>query len=169
VAWFTGRTSVDIGIDANLELMDKFCYLGDMLSVDGDADAAVEIRIRIGWNKFRQFIPLLITKDVGLSLILRGRLYSSCMRSSMLCGSSMRMVRWMCGIQLQDRVPSKGLRERLGLDDIISVLQIVEKDCQAHKLNREDAIDCNRWRNHLDKIQSALKWLCVCVCVCVCG
>jgi len=25
-----------------------------MLSVDGDADAAVENRIRIGWNKFRQ-------------------------------------------------------------------------------------------------------------------
>ena len=34
------------------------------------------------------------------------------------------MVRWMCGVKLhvQDRVPSKGLRERLGLDDIISVL-----------------------------------------------
>jgi len=35
----------------------------------------------------------------------------------------MRMVRWMCGMKLQDRIPSKGLRERLGLDDIISVLQ----------------------------------------------
>jgi len=46
----TGRTGVDIGVNANLELVDKFCYLGDMLSVDGDADAAVENRIRIGWN-----------------------------------------------------------------------------------------------------------------------
>jgi len=86
---------------------------------------------------------------------------------------------------VQDRVPSKGLRERLGLDDIISILQqtwlrwyghvlrkedngwvtkcmeyevegartrgrpkkswreIVEKDCQACKLNREDAMDHN--------------------------
>jgi len=35
----------------------------------------------------------------------------------------MRMVRWMCGIKLQGGVPSKELRERLGLDDIISVLQ----------------------------------------------
>ena len=33
----TGHTSVDIGSDANLELVDKFCYLGDMLSMDGDA------------------------------------------------------------------------------------------------------------------------------------
>ena len=42
------RTSVDIGASAKLELVDKFCYLGDMFSVDGDADAAVEARIRIG-------------------------------------------------------------------------------------------------------------------------
>ena len=41
----TGRTSVDIGVGENLELVDKLCYLGDMLSVEGDADAAVETRI----------------------------------------------------------------------------------------------------------------------------
>jgi len=35
-----------------------------MLSVDGDADAAVEARIRIGWNNFRQLVPLLTNKDV---------------------------------------------------------------------------------------------------------
>ena len=42
-----GRTSIDIVVNADLELVDKFCNLGDMLSVDGDADAAVETRIRI--------------------------------------------------------------------------------------------------------------------------
>jgi len=46
-----GRTSVDIGASAKLEFVDKFCYPGDMLSVDGDANAAVEGRIRIGLNK----------------------------------------------------------------------------------------------------------------------
>ena len=85
------------------------------------------------------------------------------------------VVRWMCGINLQDRVPSKELRERLGLDDIISVLhqnrlqwyahvqyevegarsrgrakrtwrEVVQKNCQAQKLNREDAMDRSRWR-----------------------
>jgi len=65
--------------------LDSFCYLGDMLSVDGDADTAVENRIRIGWNKFRQLVPLLTNKD--MSLKVRGRLYSSCMQSSMLHGS----------------------------------------------------------------------------------
>jgi len=140
-------------------------------------------------------------------MIVRGRLYSSCVLSSMLHGSEtwpvrkenevallradMRMVRWMCGVRLQDRVPSKGLRERLGLDDIISVLQqnrlqwyghvlrkedndwvknvwsmegrvpgqevdqrkpgerLWEKDSQACKLNREDAMDRNSWRKQI--------------------
>jgi len=44
----TGCTRVDIGINANLELVDKFGHLGHTLSVDGDADTAVENRIRIG-------------------------------------------------------------------------------------------------------------------------
>jgi len=34
----TGHTSVDIGASENLELVDKFCNLGDILSVDADAD-----------------------------------------------------------------------------------------------------------------------------------
>jgi len=41
----TGCTSIDIGVNANLELVDKFCYSDDMLNVDGDSDAALETRI----------------------------------------------------------------------------------------------------------------------------
>jgi len=49
----TGSTSVNIGVNAYLELVNKFCYFGDMLSVDEDADAVVDNRIQIGRNKFR--------------------------------------------------------------------------------------------------------------------
>jgi len=55
----TSHTSVDIGVNANLQLVDKFYYLGDMLNVD----AAVEARIRIRWNKFRQLVSLFINMD----------------------------------------------------------------------------------------------------------
>jgi len=47
---------VNVGDGASLELVDVFCYLGVMLSVDGDADAAVEARVCKGWNKFRQLV-----------------------------------------------------------------------------------------------------------------
>jgi len=56
-----------------------------MLSLDGDADAAVEARIRTGWSKLQQLVPLLMNMDV--SLIMRRRLYNSCVRSNMLQGS----------------------------------------------------------------------------------
>jgi len=134
----TGNRCVDIGVNANLELVDDFCYLCDMLSVDGDADAAEETRIRIGWNKFRQLVPLLTNKDI--SLTMRGRLYSSCVQSTCsilhgsenwpvrkenevaLQGAEMRMVRWICGIRVKI-VFQVDLRERLGIDDIVLVLQ----------------------------------------------
>jgi len=75
----TGCPSADIGVNANLELVDKFCFLADVLSVDGDADAAVENRIRIGWNKFRHCLQI--------------RIYRSHVRSSMLHGSETWPVR----------------------------------------------------------------------------
>jgi len=48
------------------------------------------------------------------------------------------MVRWMCGIKLQDRVPSKRLRERLGLDAIISARQQKRLRWYGHVLHKED-------------------------------
>jgi len=56
-------------------------------------------------NKFRQLVPLLTNKDI--SLIVRGRLYSSMLHRSetwpirkenevALQRAEMRMVRWMC-------------------------------------------------------------------------
>jgi len=44
----------------------------------------------------------------------------------------------MCGVKLQDRIPSKGMRERLGLDDIISVLQQNGLQWYGHVLRKED-------------------------------
>jgi len=54
--------------------------------------------------------------------------------------AEMRMVRWMCGMKLQGRVPSEGLRERLGLhvDDIISVLQQNSLLGYGHVQRKED-------------------------------
>jgi len=90
---------------------------------------------------------------MDVSLKMSWRLYS-CVRSSMLHGSNtwpvteenevalqraeMRMVRWICGVGVKDRVPSKELRRRLGLDNIISVLQQNRLQRYAHVLQKED-------------------------------
>jgi len=88
--------------------------------------------------------------------------------------AEMRMVRWMCNVKVKDRVPSKELRDRLGIDDIVLILQQNRLQWYAHvlreedndwvkkcmeyevegsrptvkpcNLNRENAIDCGRWK-----------------------
>jgi len=82
---------MDIGDGASLELVDTFYYLGDMLSVDGNADVAVEPRVHKGWNKFRQLVPVLTNKDV--SLLMRGKLYTRCVCSCMLHGNEMWLMK----------------------------------------------------------------------------
>jgi len=89
---------------------------------------------------------------------------------------------------LKDRLPSKELRERLGIDDIALVLQqnrlrkddddwvkkcteyeaegprprgrpkrtcreVVQEDCQARKLNKEDAMDRCKWRKMIKDVR----------------
>jgi len=53
----------------------------------------------------------------------------------------MRMVRWMCGVKLKDRLQGKELRERLGIDDIALVLQQNRLRWYGHVLRKDDD-DC---------------------------
>ena len=120
---------------------------------------------------------------------------SVCGGDAALCKISLTtrlQVRWMCNGKVKDRVPSKELRERLGIDNIILIVQqnrlrwyghvlrkqdidwvkkcvqykvegskprditkrtwreVVQKDCQAHNLNREDVMDRGRWKKLID-------------------
>jgi len=44
----------------------------------------------------------------------------------------------MCGVKLKDRLPSKELRERLGVDDIALVLQQDRLRWYGHVLRKDD-------------------------------
>jgi len=52
--------------------------------------------------------------------------------------AEMRMVRWMCDVRLKDRLPSKELRESLGVDDIALILQQKRLRWYGHVLRKED-------------------------------
>ena len=52
--------------------------------------------------------------------------------------AEMRMDRLMCGIKLEDSVPSKELRKRLGLGHIILVLQQNRLLWYGHGLRKEE-------------------------------
>ena len=75
---------VEVG-DCVLEAVDRFCYRGDILSAGGGCMAAATARCRCAWGKFRENLPLLTSKPGPFDM--RGRLFSSYVRSSMLHGT----------------------------------------------------------------------------------
>ena len=120
-----------------IEKVEKFSYLGDVLSTDGEVRWAVIGRIRAGWKKFKEVAGVLLLK--GLSLKLKGLLYKSCVRSALSYGAEcwatkaedmrkmetteMRMLRMMCGKTLKDRVRSERIREMTGVETIREFLR----------------------------------------------
>ena len=137
--------------DDSLESVDSFCYLGDTISAGGGVGGSSVARIRSGWKKFRELLPLLASRV--FSLKMKGRVFEACVRSVVLYGSEtwavkeedltrlhrndLRMVRRMCGVTLKDRKSSEELLDRLGLCNI--------RDCvQSRRL---------RWFGHLGRSQ----------------
>ena len=122
---------VEVG-DCVLEAVDRFCYLGDMLSAGGGCMAAATARCRCAWGKFRENLPLLTSKPVPFDL--RGRLFSSNVRSSMLhgtetwpmtsaalhrlCRNDRAMIRWICGVKPSDDPSMDELHAKLGICDL---------------------------------------------------
>ena len=115
------------------EIVDKFCYLGDMLRQEGGCEHAILKRIQTGCLKFRELSGLLIGK--GMSLKSKGIIYTTCI---MLYGSEtwptkvedirkmqrseMRMLRWMTGVSLNERKSNECVRSMLAIDDIAEVM-----------------------------------------------
>ena len=111
----------DLMVDGETyECVKSFCYLGNTLDRDGGADLATTVkitRIRNGWMKFRDPLPFLTSRAPPVEM--KGRVYASCVRSSMTSGgetrpllvdvglkierAEMQMIRWMCGFSMKDK------------------------------------------------------------------
>ena len=100
-------------------------------------DLAATARIRNGWLKFRELLPFLTSRVPPLEM--KGRVYASCVRSSMTYGSETRpllvvvglmferaenlMIRWMCGIFMKDRRTNEELRRMVGVEPTTTVIR----------------------------------------------
>ena len=138
MAWpIDGRTVKEVKIDdEKLEAVPEFCYLGDMLFAGGGCELAAVTRCKCAWGKFCQLLPLLTNRN--LPLLIRGRVYSSCVRSVMLHAAEtwamtvatlnrlrrndLTLFRWMCNVKAKDEVSSDSLLSKLGIQDLDVVL-----------------------------------------------
>ena len=139
-----------LGDNLNVQWVEKFCYLGDVLRSDGGAESAVIQRGRSGWKKFREIEPLLTAR--GISFRLRGRLYEACVRTAMVYGSETwemkkdleemmertekSMLRRMFGLEVD--VPVEEMRERLGIVGVKEAMRRNRLRWYGHVARKEE-------------------------------
>ncbi|KAI0494972.1 hypothetical protein KFK09_025118 [Dendrobium nobile] len=108
-------------------------FADDILLVDktreGVEDEDIISRIQVGWLKWRNASGLLCDRNVPLKL--KGKFYKMVVRPAMLYGAEcwplkekhntklsvaeMRMLRWMSGFTLRDRLRNEHIREKVGV------------------------------------------------------
>jgi len=125
-----------------------------MIGAGGGAEEASRARVWCAWSKFRELSPLLTAR--GVSLKVKGRLYSECVQSIMTYGSETwamklenmqrlertekMMIRWMCGVTLKDRNSSVELRKELGIVGVSDIVRQGRLRWFGH-VERKDAGD----------------------------
>ena len=144
--------SLDLGNGVHLENVGKSCNLGNMLNGGGGGNSASMARVHCAWRKFKELSGTLTRKEVSFKL--KEKLYVTCVRNAMVYGSEMwammaeqsgrlectemRMVRWMCGISLRDRVLSAELRERMGIESVSDAMKQSRLRWLGHVLQNDD-------------------------------
>ena len=116
----------------SLQYINVYRHVDSDWSTLGGASAGVIARVRSGWSKFKELLPLLTSRALPLST--KGRVYQACVSSVMMYGSEtwpvraedmccmgrndMWMIQWMCNVSLKNRLRSDELRGRLNLESI---------------------------------------------------
>ncbi|RUS86452.1 hypothetical protein EGW08_005767 [Elysia chlorotica] len=58
------QSEVQVGSD-KLDVVASFCYLGDMLSAAGGCDLATTTRVKTAWKKFKELLPVLLSRHLS--------------------------------------------------------------------------------------------------------
>ena len=108
--------------------------------VGGGCEQAIKARCCVAWGKFRKLLPILTSKH--LPLVVRGKVYSTCVRSAMLHGgetwapnvsdlqhlrrNDRAMIRWICNTKLTDNLSTELLLQRLiyGIEECLRLQRL---------------------------------------------
>ena len=115
--------------------VEKFKYLGSIVQQNGEIEEDINQRIKVGWQKWKHVTGVLCDKRILVGL--KGKVYRTEIRPAILYGSEcwpvkrtqvqrlmvaeMRMIRWICGYSIRDRIRNKVIK------DLVKVAPIEDK------------------------------------------
>src|SRR3989441_1519854 len=125
-----------LGNNDKLEVVEMFCYLGDVIGKGGGAEESSIARVRYAWEKFMNLKMKLTARRA--SLRVKGKIYRARVQRVLVYGSETwamkkvdlqrllrtenSMVRWMSGVTLKDRRTSEELKQVLGVGSVDRVI-----------------------------------------------
>src|SRR6267154_2933322 len=101
-----------LGNGDKVEVVEQFCYLGDVIEKGGSAEESSRARVRCAWEKFMELKMLLTAR--GASLRVKGKIYRACVQRVLVYGSET----WA----MKDRKTSEELRQGLGVESVDRVV-----------------------------------------------
>ena len=120
-----------------IEVVDSFCYLGDMITSGGGCSEATVVRCRTAWKKFKELLPLLKRKSI--SLRNHGKVFVTCVRGALLHASEcwalkkeellrlqrneQAMLCWILNFCITIRISSVELYRKLKIPTLESALR----------------------------------------------
>ena len=135
-----------------VEEVESFCYLGSVLDREGGVERAVRARVAAAWAKWREIAGLLCNRRIPLKS--RANIYDACIRSVILYGAESwpltqrlekyiqscdrRLLRYMSGVSLRDRVSSAEVAQGCGLREILMVVRVRRLQWFGHVKRREE-------------------------------
>ena len=119
-----------------MKQVESFRYLGSTLSYKGGCEVEVESRIKAAWQKWREVAGVVCDKKMPNKLKIK--IYTTVIRPVMMYGSEtwalrkreeqklerteMRMLRWILGISLLERLENEEIRRSVGVRKITDVI-----------------------------------------------
>ena len=112
-------------IGEEVEKVTHFKYLGTSIEEEGGMETEIAKRVGAGWmNNWKQCSGVLCDKKMPVKL--KGKVYRTVVRPAMLYGAEtwattkrqesrievneMRMLRWMCGVTIKDKIRNEHIR-----------------------------------------------------------
>ena len=135
-----------------LKRVDKFKYLGSMISEDGELDAEISHRIQSGWRNWKRMSGVLC--DKRMSMKVKGKIHKTVVRPAMLYGAEtwpskkaqeeklnvaeMKMLRWACGVTRKDKIRNERIRGTIKVTEISKKIQERRLQWYGHVMRREE-------------------------------